>query len=333
MKMQSIMRIAMALVIAFGVETTASAQLGGLKGLAKKAKKAVEKVEKTVKDVNDTKDKVSNQAETAVSETNNESSVESSSSSDEPKKVITQKVTSYKGAEHVVWDYTSSLADVKKDLAYWLLRLRKSAEKNDPSALDMEALERLTTGKPSFDYMDPTYYMHDMYYISNLDASLWKEERETVVRAAMEVRDGVNLDGHWEINNSTDAEKALKKEITNDIHKAHMLKLYKLAAEGNRYKPAISGNDAWLTKLANENFPEWGKVVASKISTNYKVNYSSPGIPKSRYHSGTIMCEDQGYKVLHYIQLSQPYLGNGKYGNSEVRYGGMKWNELVDLVK
>ena len=47
--MQSIMRIAMALVIAFGVETTASAQFGGLKGLAKKAKKAVEKVEKTVK--------------------------------------------------------------------------------------------------------------------------------------------------------------------------------------------------------------------------------------------------------------------------------------------
>ena len=33
MKMQSIMRIAMALVIAFGVETTASAQFGGLKGL------------------------------------------------------------------------------------------------------------------------------------------------------------------------------------------------------------------------------------------------------------------------------------------------------------
>ena len=29
--MQSIMRIAMALVIAFGVETTASAQFGGLK--------------------------------------------------------------------------------------------------------------------------------------------------------------------------------------------------------------------------------------------------------------------------------------------------------------
>ena len=36
MKMQSIMRIAMALVIAFGVETTASAQFGGLKGLLSK---------------------------------------------------------------------------------------------------------------------------------------------------------------------------------------------------------------------------------------------------------------------------------------------------------
>ena len=87
-----------------------------------------------------------------------------------------------------------------------------------------------------------------------------------------------------------------------------------------------------MTKLAKENFPEWGKVLASKINTDYKVNYNGT-IPKSRYHSAVVMCEDQGYKVLHYIQLSQPYKGNGKYGSSEVRYGGMRWNEAVTLVK
>ena len=112
-----------------------------------------------------------------------------------------------------------------------------------------------------------------------------------------------------------------------------MLKIYKNAAQMNRYDTAISGNDAWLTKLAKDNFPEWGKVLASKISTNYKVNYTPTKVPKSRYHAGIIMCEDQGYKVLHFIQLSQQYKGNGKYGNSEVRYGGMRWNDAVTLVK
>jgi hypothetical protein len=29
----------------------------------------------------------------------------------------------------------------------------------------------------------------------------------------------------------------------------------------------------------------------------------------------------------------QPYKGGGKYGDSEVRYGGMRWNDAVTLVK
>lgn len=149
--MQSIMRIAMALVIAFGVETTASAQLGGLKGLAKKAKKAVEKVEKTVKDVSDTKDKVSNQAETTGvnvgSEGVNSSSNVGSNTSAEPKKEIRYRadIYDYKLAKHTDWDYTSEVRDILCDIAYWCKRLRTSAETNDKSKLDMEALERLTT--------------------------------------------------------------------------------------------------------------------------------------------------------------------------------------------
>ena len=41
-KKQMMMRMVMAVVIAFGVQATASAQFGGLKGLANKAKKAVQ---------------------------------------------------------------------------------------------------------------------------------------------------------------------------------------------------------------------------------------------------------------------------------------------------
>ena len=88
-----------------------------------------------------------------------------------------------------------------------------------------------------------------------------------------------------------------------------------------------------VNKLVQENFPEWGKILASKIDTNYKVNYDALHNPKSHYHSAIVMCQDQGYKVLHFIQLSQPYKGGGKYGDSEVRYGGMRWNDAVTLVK
>ena len=335
--MQSIMRIAMALVIAFGVETTASAQFGGLKGLAKKAKKAFEKVEKTVKDVNDTKEKVSNQAETTVSEATGSEEVNSSSNagsntSAEPKKEIRYRanIYDYKLAKHTDWDYTSEVRDILCDMAYWCKRLRTSAETNDKSKLDMEALERLTTGRPSFEFMDEDFAdAHtDMQTCKN-----WHAERREVVKAAIEVRDGVELPTSWDILSSTDEEKALKKELVEECRKAQMLKIYKNAAQMNRYDTAISGNDAWLTKLAKDNFPEWGKVLASKISTNYKVNYTPTKVPKSRYHAGIIMCEDQGYKVLHFIQLSQQYKGNGKYGDSEVRYGGMRWNDAVTLVK
>ena len=218
-------------------------------------------------------------------------------------------------------------------MAYWLKRLRASAEKDDKSQLDLEALDRLTKGRPSFDIIDEEY--GDDTGVENVNIGTWKSERRYVVRAAIEIRDNVELlsDLNWQINNTTDEEKALKKEITTDIHKAILLKRYQQAVQMNRYGKAISGSNAWVNKLVKDNFPEWGKIVASKINTDYKVNYKSPGVPKSRYHSAVVMCQDQGYKVLHYILLSQPYKGGGKYGNSEVRYGGMKWSEAVTIVK
>ena len=228
------------------------------------------------------------------------------------------------------WDYNSNMKDVEADMAYWLKRLRTSAEKNDKSQLDLEALDRLTKGRPSFDFMDKEYTDG---MVSEFQLGTWQNERLAVCRAATEIRDGVTLDLKWRILESNDEEKALKKQITADLHKGALLKRYKEAAQLNRYKPAISGTNTWVNNLVKENFPEWGKILASKIDMNYKVNYDAMHRPKSRYHAAVVMCEDQGYKVLHYIQLSQPYKGNGKYGDSAVRYGGMKWSEAVTLVK
>lgn len=338
-KNQAIVRMVAAAVIAFSVSMNADAQFGSLKGLANKAKKAVkEKVEDTKSSA---KSSVRQQAESSVSEsadvssstsTSNTATASSATSAAEPKRDIRDHVGPYawKKAKRTDWNYTSDMRDVVADMAYWCKRLRESVEKDDKSQLDTEALERLTTGRPSFDYADKEY---SDGMVSEFELKGWQEERTALVRAAMEIRDGVELPAGWKILDSTDDEKAKKKEITTELHRTTLLKRYKEAAKMNRYKPAISGNNAWVTNLVKENFPEWGKVIASKINTDYKVNYSSPGVPKSRYHSAVVMCQDQGYKVLHYIQLSQPYKGGGKYGNSEVRYGGMKWSEAVTLVK
>ena len=323
---------AMAVVIAFGMQSTAQAQFGGFKGLANKVKKAAkEKVENAASDA---KNSVMSTAEQATgAATGDGGSVEQVSGSATPKKKIYGMSSAeyyYKKAKRTDWNYESNMRDVEADMAYWLKRLRASAEKDDKSQLDMEALERLTTGRPSFDFMDRA---NKDGYVTEGDIDAWQLERKRVVRAAIEVRDGVTLDNNWEMLSATDQEKALKKELNNEVRKATLLNRYKSAANMNRYAAGFSGNNAWVTNLVKENFPEWGKILASKINTDYKVNYTAAGVPKSRYHSAVVMCQDQGYKVLHFIQLSQPYKGGGKYGPSEVRYGGMKWSDAVTLVK
>ena len=320
----------LALTVSCAFSTTADAQL--LKKLGNLAKTAV---------ANETKSKINNeikQSTTTESNTVESNTVEepnrssSNSRASEPKKEIRAyaDASDYKRAKHMDWDYNSNMKDVEADMAYWLKRLRTSAEKNDKSQLDLEALDRLTKGRPSFDFMDKEYTDG---MVPEFQLGIWQNERLAVCRAATEIRDGVTLDLKWRILESNDEEKALKKQITADLHKGTLLKRYKEAAQLNRYKPAISGTNTWVNNLVKENFPEWGKILASKIDTNYKVNYDAMHRPKSRYHAAVVMCEDQGYKVLHYIQLSQPYKGNGKYGDSEVRYGGMKWSEAVTLVK
>lgn len=328
-----IVKVIITLTLMFGVSATASAQFGKLKNMAKKA------VKETVDDAKkDTKSTVTEKAESTVSETTGVSKSDESSSvlsgSSAPKKEIRAYLTDFDykmyKPKRTDWTYESDMRDVVADMGYWLKRLRASAEKDDKSQLDIEALDRLTKGRPSFDFVDKDYTDG---MISEAQLGQFKNERLSVCRAATEVRDGVTLDLKWQILDGNDEEKALKKEITTELHKATLMKRYKDAAQMNRYKPAISGTNAWVNKLVQENFPEWGKILASKINTDYKVNYDALHNPKSRYHSAVVMCQDQGYKVLHFIQLSQPYKGGGKYGDSEVRYGGMRWNDAVTLVK
>ena len=410
MKMQSIMRIAMALVIAFGVETTASAQFGGLKGLAKKAKKAVEKVEKTVKDVNDTKDKVTNQAETTVSET--------ADTSDDGGSNVNITWTDF-GADYSIakktdWSYDSPTEDVLADVAYWLQRLKKSLEKGNANAVDFEALGRVNNGVPLFSYVDKEYHQtaspRSIQAIDN-----WSKEKDQVVKAAWKVisanlpekndyvgrikgllnmaekasgndAKGYFFDRAFEVTslavkfgkikqgsgdestiaaklqslyaglddglkgnypssfNVSDFDAFDAKRIADGqasagaevqkMRKGSLLNMYKYAAANGLYKtmPASKGNasEQLIKNYVAKFYPEWGKIVSVSCDQNWKVETNSLGKPIYRHCGTQILCEDQGYKVIHGISIHQDYSG-GKYGNSVPRND--KWFSMVDLVK
>ena len=123
MKKNVMMRMVMAIVIVFGVQATASAQLGGL---LKRGKKIVkENIETTT---NEVRTEVAEPAATTPAVTSVTEPVE-------PKKKIHNWVDAsyYKKAKHVDWDYSSSMRDVVNDMAYWCKRLRTSAETGDKS--------------------------------------------------------------------------------------------------------------------------------------------------------------------------------------------------------
>ena len=181
MKMQSIMRIAMALVIAFGVETTASAQFGGLKGLAKKAKKAVEKVEKTVKDVNDTKDKVSNQAETTVSETTGVTAGnEDNSSSSNSGSAANYE---FKKARQCDWTIDGDINNIIANAEFYASKMQNSMSKGY-KGLDYKSYCDLMLGKTPLPFVldariDQGGYVYDAKQTKkNVDGLVWDFKQE-----------------------------------------------------------------------------------------------------------------------------------------------------------
>ena len=116
------------------------------------------------------------------------------------------------------------------------------------------------------------------------------------------------------------------------MKKGSLLTQYRTTQQKGETVGAISGHVAWLEDVVQSNCPEWGKVLASKVYTDYKVEVNSLGIPVYRTFTSEVMCEDQGFRVLHEVFLKQDYQG-GKYGKSEVRPGGLKWNAKCSIVK
>lgn len=196
-KFQVIVRILMASVIMFGIETTASAQFGGL---LKKAKSAV-------KDQVDNKAKMSkfevkdaiNQAAKGNLPSSDESSYDSNSSDDSSSDNESSSANSNLGgyktqfdvnlskAKHADWDYTSDGATIEADFAYWMQRLITSMASGNPDNLDWEAAGRINTGKPSFDFLDKTYHLYDGEKLTDYEAEQWQFERKAVIKRMQEI--------------------------------------------------------------------------------------------------------------------------------------------------
>ena len=117
--------------------------------------------------------------------------------------------------------------------------------------------------------------------------------------------------------------------------KEYLLNMYKDAAKEGRYKtmPASKGNqtEKYMKEYVEEKFPEWGKVLQVSELSNHNVYRDKLGNIIYRSHEVLILCEDQGYKVLHGISLHEDYQGS-RYLNAIPRND--KWSSgPLDLVK
>lgn len=278
----------MAIVALFAYSTLANAQFGGLLNKAKKAAKET---------VNKNTD-----SNTQSSASSTSSSSKSTSPVAATKKIeLTNYYISFNEGVKTDWDYNSSYKDIESDMKYWLHRLRTSVEKGDPDAIDKEALERLAYGTPDFEYVNKKYHRYDETF--GMYSDKMNDAKVEAIQYAYKILDGTTTP--WNPMGDTDEQKAKKQEEIFKMKKAALLNRYKWNTTHTFKVAAITGNDANLKKIAQELFPEWGKIIATKMGTKSVPNTDFPGQGK-RVVTGSVLCEDQGYKVLHYIPFIAP---------------------------
>lgn len=130
-------------------------------------------------------------------------------------------------------------------------------------------------------------------------------------------------------------EEAKAKKPNQEImkmKKGALLTQYRTTQKKGETTAAFSGHVVWLEDVVKANCPEWGNVLASRVFSDYKVEVNALGVPLYRTFTSEVLCEDQGFRVVHEVFLKQDYAG-GKYGKSEVRPGGLKWNAKCSVVK
>ena len=118
------------------------------------------------------------------------------------------------------------------------------------------------------------------------------------------------------------------------MRRGALLMAYKKAAAENAYgtMPASKGvaTESSMKSYVQRNYPEWGTVIKVADPQDYKVYRDKLGNIIYRVHTVYILCQSEGYKVLHGIGLHEDYEG-GKYKNAVPRND--VWNQPIELVK
>lgn len=310
MKRNILIRMVMAVVILFGAQTTAFAQLGGL----------LNKAKKTVKSTVERKAEPATQSNTSTSTT-----ATTATTAEKPKLIeLTNYYISFNEGVKTDWDYNSNPKDIESDMKYWLHRLRTSVELGVPATIDKEALERLAYGAPDFEFVNEKWHRWggSVYGSKKLDAA-----KVEAIEYAYKILNGTTTP--WDPMGDTDEHKAKKQEELFKMKKAALLYRYQWLSTNTFKVPTITGNDANLKKITQELFPEWGTVIATKMGTKVSPNTD---FPKQKIIYGSVLCEDQGYKVLHRIPFIAPAKAGEKPKLPEGVYD-IVWLNYSDLIK
>lgn len=402
MKIQSIMRIVMALVIAFGVETTASAQFGGLKGLANKAKKAVkEKVESTVKDA---KDNVTKQVESTASDATGVSigSEEENSSSNE-----SSNKYEFKNARKCDWTIDGDINNIVANAEYYASQMQNSMSKGY-KGLDYKSYCELMQSKTPLTFVMDARIDQGGYVApakeskKNIDALIWDfkqvawkgmpgnasfdvtqrlQQTRYIIDRGLSFSDAsarsayfdmaytymqVVMDkvsgseSEWagvqsglnELMSSMPAEYKNRypfTTVTLDNIKANstagsqmkrkmgQLIYYKQYEKEGKYGTIPAAKNANYEKQVKTDIethkPYWGKVLKTSVSdvTGYRKN--SLGVITHRHRSVYVVCEDQGYKALYELAMSEEALGKDKWGAGRLTGFAYEQDVPTKLVK
>lgn len=122
------------------------------------------------------------------------------------------------------------------------------------------------------------------------------------------------------------------------MKKGALLRAYKVAEENGLYVTPKKAKDApFIIAIVKERCPEWGTVLsAGLVETNYanwKVNHNSLGTILNRESKGWVICEDQGYKTVHFLAVVEKYASGGQFNQTKLGADLPYWNSKVELVK
>ena len=124
------------------------------------------------------------------------------------------------------------------------------------------------------------------------------------------------------------AKSGIDVQLSNRFNKLHELAACVKKYDEHEYNTLVkvieargknmSGTEAKQCIAAfsrvEERYPEWGTILRVSAPMNYNVHRDKLGNIKYRSHNVTVVCQDQGYKAVHYISMHEQYVGS-KYTN------------------